>query len=108
MTYLSLQLPGGGNVKAPGGVPQGGLDVVGTVFGNVLTIMITLAVIFTIIGIVWSGIQWITSGGDKGKVQSARSRLVWAITGLIIAVSTFLILNIIGYFFKVDLLNFTV
>lgn len=106
MNYLALTLPGGGSVKAPGGIPEGGLTLVETIFGNVLTIMITIAVIFTIVGIVWSGIQWITSGGDKSKVQSARSRMVWAVVGLCIALGTFLILNIIGYFFKVDLLNF--
>lgn len=105
MSYLSLSLPGGGTVNAPGGVPQGGLDIVQTIFGNLLTIMITLAIIFTVIGLIWSGIQMISSGGDKSKMQSARARLTWSIIGLVIALSTFLILNIIGYFFKIDLLN---
>lgn len=75
------------------------------VFGNGLAMMIMLCIILALIFIVLAGIQWITSEGDKNKLQAARSKLTWAIIGLIVAFTAFFIISIIGYFFKVDLLS---
>ena len=51
------------------------------------------------------GMQWITSGGDKTKLEAARKRITYAIIGLIVALMSFLIVNILGYLFGVKLLN---
>jgi hypothetical protein len=105
MSYLALQLPGGGTIVPPNSVPKGGLSFVQGVFSNALSLMIVAAVVLVIIFIVWSGIQWVTSNGDKGKIAAARARLTWAVIGLIIVLATFFILNFIGYLFKVNLLK---
>jgi hypothetical protein len=48
---------------------------------NVLSVIIgVIAVIFIIIG----GAKYITSGGDAGKVSSAKNTVIYAIVGLII------------------------
>ncbi len=106
MSYLSLGLPGGQTIAAPKELPQGGLPFLGKVLGNFITLMIVLAVISVVIVIVWSGTQWIRSGGDKSKLQAARSRLTWAVVGLLIVLLAFFIINVIGYFFNVPLLKF--
>jgi len=106
MSYLSLTLPGSQTITAPNGIPSGGIDLVSTIFSNALTIMIILCIVLALIFIVYAGIQWITSGGDKTKLQAARAKLTWAIVGIIIALAAFFIVSLIGYFFKVDLLKF--
>lgn len=106
MKLLSITLPNGEPINAPAGVPEGGLTYLGGVLRNGLTIMIILAVFFALIFIVWSGLQWISSGGDKNKLAQARGRLTWAIVGLIITFATFFFLSAIGYLFRVDLLKF--
>lgn len=105
MDLLALTLPGGNTVNPPSQLPKGGLTTVQTAVGNALSIMIILAVVIVVIAIVWSGIQWATSGGDKGKVAAARARMTWAIIGLIVVLTTFFMLNIIGYFFNVKLIG---
>jgi hypothetical protein len=106
MDYLALTLPGGQAIQPPGGIKaKGGMETLGPILSNGLTLMITAAVVLTLIFIVLGGIQWASSGGDKGKIAAARARLTWAIIGLIITVSVFFILSFIGYLFKVDLLT---
>lgn len=81
----------------------------GTVVGNVVTIMLVFAVIVCLIFLILGGIRWIMSGGDKGKVDSARGTITSAIVGLVIAFLAFFILNVITLLFtKHTATNFTV
>src|SRR6266567_5966168 len=102
MTYLSLTLPGGQTVTAPGGIPSGGLSFMQQVMNNALTIMLVFAVIITLIFLIWAGIQWVSSSGDKSKLAAARARLTWAIIGLVIVFLAFLVVNIVGSFFNIQ------
>jgi hypothetical protein len=104
--YLALTLPNGRQVTGGGGIPEGGLDKVRTVVSRSLTIFLILGVVLCLFFIIWGGIQWTTSGGDKSKVDSARKRITFAIVGLVVMLFSFAILGLLGYFFKVNLLNF--
>ena len=106
MEYLSLTIPGGQTIEAPKSIPSGGIDVVSKLFKNGFSLMILICIMLALIFIVLGGMQWITSGGDKGKVEAARKKLTYAIVGLVVAFSAFFIVSMIGYFFQVDLLNF--
>ena len=52
------------------------------------------------------GIQWITSGGDKASIESARGRVTSGIIGLVILFSVFAVVLAVEYFFKVNLTTF--
>lgn len=63
----------------------------------------TIIGVMTIIGAIWFMIQfliasfyWITSGGEKGKLEQARDRIVNAFVGLIILVAGWSLLALIG------------
>ncbi len=55
-------------------------DIIETIVNVLTTVVGILAVIFIIVG----GFRYITSGGDSGKVSSARNTIVYALIGLII------------------------
>jgi len=103
---LALTLPGGQTINPPAGVPAGGLTTLNTALSGAITLFLVLSVFLTLIFLILGGVQWISSGGDKAKIQSARGRITWAIIGLIVAMLSFFIVNLIGFFFKVDLLQF--
>lgn len=105
MTNLALKLPGNQNIRPPAGIPSGGLPTVSKVVGNLLTLLLIVVVILSLIFLILGGIQWINSGGDKSKLAAARSRLTYAIIGLIVALASFFIINFLGFLFKVNLLN---
>lgn len=106
--YLTLTLPGangqpGVQVNAPKSIPQGGEARLEQAISGGITIFIIIAIILCLISVVRAGIQWASSSGDKTKVASARARLTWSIVGLIVVLLAFMIVNILGAFFNVDL-----
>ena len=54
---------------------------------------------------IWGGIQWILSGGDKGSVQSAQGKITHAIIGLVVLLSTYAVVIILGWFFNIPSLQ---
>lgn len=108
LNLIALTIPGangqpGVQVQAPNSIPKGGSERLGQAISGGINIMIIIAVVLCLISLVWAGIQWASSSGDKGKVASARARITWSIIGLIIVLLAFLIVNILGSFFNVNL-----
>ena len=67
----------------------------GTVIGSLVGFMVIVAVLAALIYIILGAFQWITSGGDKAKVESARNHIIAAVVGLVIIALAFIILNIV-------------
>jgi len=65
------------------------------IVSGILTILLIIAIIIAVFFLIYGGIRWITSGGDKQAVESARNHIVAAIIGLIIALLAFFIINIV-------------
>jgi hypothetical protein len=59
-------------------------------------------IIFFIIFLI-GGINWITSGGDKVKVEMARSKITHAVIGLIILLSLIFVIIFIQQVFKINI-----
>jgi hypothetical protein len=96
---------GGQNITPPSGIPKGGISYLQILLSNFLTLFIIIGAFLLVIYIIWGGMQWITSGGDKQKLASARGRIVWASVGFIILMVAVFIINAVGYFFRVNLLK---
>lgn len=77
----------------------------GTYVGTLVSLVLAIAVIVALFFLVWGGIKWITSGGDKTGVEGARNTIIAAIVGLIIAFLAYLIINFVGGFFGINLFN---
>lgn len=56
---------------------------------------INIGALLVLLYFAWGSIEWISSGGDKGKVEAARMKMTNAAVGIIILVSGF---TIIGFF----------
>lgn len=79
---------------------------IGRIVQTVVTILLIAAVLIALFYLIWGGIRWITSGGDKGKVEEARKHIVAAIIGLIVAFLAYFILQIVLGFFGLTLTTF--
>ena len=55
---------------------------------NILSVVMVLGAVACLGLIVMGAIQWITSGGDKTKVEEARNKITTAIIGLIVLAAT--------------------
>ena len=77
----------------------------GSVLGFVITIGFIIAILISLFFLIWGGIKWITSGGDKAGVEGARNQIIAAVIGLIIVFLAFFILNLVLGFFNLNLFD---
>ena len=75
---------------------------IGKLISTGISVVIIVSGILVFVFLVWGGIEWLTSGGDKGKVENARNRIVSALVGLAIIAASWALVRIIAYFFGVD------
>jgi TRAP-type C4-dicarboxylate transport system permease small subunit len=78
---------------------------IGTLIQGVVQGAIVISALLVFMFLIWGGIQWITSGGDKGKTQEARDRITAALVGLAVVASAWAIMLIISYFFGINILD---
>lgn len=98
--------PGGGTGVQPSGTgivipegtglpaPQGGIA---QIIRNLLTWLLGIVGVIAIIGFVISGIQYLTSTGDEDRMQSAKRNMLYAIIGVVVVLSSFVVIQAIQY-----------
>ncbi len=79
----------------------------GKIIGNAIVIFLIVAIVIAVFFLIYGGIKWIVSGGDKTGVESARNHIVAAIVGLVIALLAFFILSVILKLFGITIETFT-
>lgn len=80
-----------------------GLNATGTnsskdangIIKDVVGIMMFILGALAVIMIIYSGIQYVTSVGDSGKIQKAKNTLIYSIVGLIVAIFAYAIVNFV-------------
>lgn len=78
----------------------------GTFLSGILSAILVIAVLLAFLYLVWGAIEWISSGGDKGKVEKARDRMTQSIIGLIVLGAILAIFGLVQSFLGVSILNF--
>lgn len=63
---------------------------------NLIGFLTAMGSLFFVIYFITGAFSWITSGGDKGKLENARNRITQAVVGMIILVGSFVILGFIS------------
>ena len=76
-------------------------DLLPRIIGLGLIIGIVMFFFIMLIG----AIQWISSGGDKGAIEAARSKLTNALVGILLLLALFAIIKLLGDFFGVNILE---
>ena len=61
---------------------------------NIIAFAIPFAGVLAVFFIVLSGIKFLTSGGDPGKVEGARRTLTFAVVGLVIILLVFVVIKV--------------
>lgn len=74
--------------------PDGGL------IGSLVTAAFVVAALIALFFLIFGGVKWILSGGDKAGVEAARNMIVAALVGLVIVFLSYFILNILFSFFN--------
>lgn len=75
------------------------------IISNVIGFLTILGGIYFVIYFLIAAMEWVGSGGDSGKLTSARNRMLHGVLGLIILVATYAIIGLIGSIVGIDILN---
>lgn len=108
-TALAQAQPQGGINLTPGR-PQQGINPATDpriIITNAITIVFVVAVLAVLVYMIWGAFSWITSGGDKDKIKSARGMITNALIGLAVLALAFVIARIVGAVLGIDFANLT-
>lgn len=86
---------------------QGG-KALGTIISNMAGALFIFGFLATFLLLLTGAISWLTSGGDKTKLETAREKIINAIVGLIILASAWAIFTIVGQLVGLDLQNLSI
>ncbi len=84
--------------------PVGYTDL-GDFINKSIGLIFIVAVITVLVMLVWGGMQWILSGGEKEAVGEARKRIINALIGLAILAVAFAIAQVAGTFLGFNILG---
>lgn len=93
-----------GNFGTSGTSGEQALSAVTRVVSAVIGVMTVAAALWFILQFIVGGVSWITSGGDKAKLEEARNRITNAFIGLLIVVAGWSILALVGQFLGYNIL----
>lgn len=107
MKYLALTI-GSDKIQGPREIEElqkNAAGFGGNVFQTAIALLLITVVVLSLIFLVWAGLQWAMSGGEKEKLQKARARVTYSIVGLVLAFSSFFVIGLIDSIFGINLLG---
>ncbi|MFZ5534643.1 MAG: hypothetical protein ACOY3M_00635 [Patescibacteria group bacterium] len=97
------------NPVLPGSLGRGGNDTgpsaLGSIISSLVGVFLILALISTFLYMMLGGFDWVTSGGDKTKLQSARDKITNALVGLVVVGASWAVMMIVSNFIGIDFPN---
>ena len=75
----------------------------GSFVGKAFSAVILVAGLATFGYLVYGGLEWIMSGGDKGKLEASRAKITNGLVGLAIVASAWAVYLLLDYFFGIGL-----
>ncbi len=94
------------NLTATKGVPT--IKCLEAVFANILSASIALAGLALFVMLVIGSFKYLTSGGDPKQTETAQKTITYAVLGIVLIISSYVILRLIGNFTGLDLLKFEI
>lgn len=85
-----------GEIVPPTGIKSNPTQA-GSFVSMVIVLIVVVAGLFTLWQFLSGGLDYITSGGDKGKIQQASAKITNSIIGIVIIAASFIIVAILGF-----------
>lgn len=110
MSQLLAQAKPLGNITTPGGYQpgsgiEGATGAAEKLISNVLVVLTVVAGLAFTLYFLLGGLNWITAGGDKGKIDKAKGMMTNGAIGLIVIAVSYAITWIVGKALGIDILN---
>lgn len=80
----------------------------GCLIGNVLSVALTIIGMLALVMFIAASFRYMTSGGNSKSTEQAKNTITYAVAGIIVAVSAFILLNLISNFTGVTVSDFII
>ncbi len=80
-----------------------GYTCIGHLVSNLVSAAFIISGVAFFVYLVMGGVQWLTSGGDKSKIESSQKMISAALIGLTIVASSYAVYMIVLEFFGINL-----
>lgn len=100
LAVTNIELPIGENVTANNFF---GYTCIGDIVSNLVAAAFIISAIAFFVILVMGGVSWLTSGGDKAKVEQAQKSITSALIGLAIVASSYAVYMLVLDFFGINL-----
>ena len=78
------------------------VEQVGPLMSKIVGILIVIAGLLFLIYFLWSGLRWLTSGGEKTAVAAAKARMTAAFIGFLLVLASWAIYILIRHMFGIQ------
>jgi len=89
-------------------MPVASLSDLDKVFATVVSVVLVLAGIATFFMLITGGIRFILAGSDKEATQKAWKNITFAVAGLLVSLSAWVIINFLSNFLNINFSTFTI
>lgn len=86
---FTLSQPGGTNVNGRGNTSS----ILNRIASSVISIILTIAGVLAVFYLIYSGILYITAGGNAEQTKKARTGIINAIIGVVVIIAAFFIVR---------------
>jgi hypothetical protein len=70
----------------------------GGIVGTIVQVLIIIGILVALFFLIFGGIKYASSGGDRAKTEASRQMIINALIGLVISLVAYGILNLVMYF----------
>lgn len=102
INFTTITTPGG---YQPGTGIESSASAVEKLISNILVVLTIVAGIAFILYFLLGGLNWITAGGDKGKIDKAKGMMTNGAIGLIVIALSYSIVWIVGKALGINILT---
>ncbi|HBB76670.1 MAG: hypothetical protein A2186_01840 [Candidatus Levybacteria bacterium RIFOXYA1_FULL_41_10] len=102
MEKLALTVAGETIENPVSALPGEGIPALSVILQVGIGLLFIIAILASLVFIIWGGLDWITAGGNKENIQKARHKLIYAVLGFFVVFLAFFIMNIISQFFGIE------
>lgn len=81
------------NIGPSGGDPAASIS---SLFTLIIRAVLLIAALLTLVYMLWGGLDWVTSGGEKEKITKAQQKITYALIGIVFIVLSFSIFGVVA------------
>jgi hypothetical protein len=85
---------------------SGATSTFGDFVSSILQGAMVVAALLLLLFLIWAAIDWITAGGDSGKIEKARQKITQSIIGIIVLASVVALFTLVQNFLGIKIFNF--